>query len=61
MSSEKAKSLMVWIPADLQRAFKKKLAGQGKTIKGVMISFLEAYLGKNTKKDSGDSGQASES
>lgn len=56
MTKNGTKSLMVWIPDDLQRSFKKKLAGQGKTIKGVVISFLEAYVGKNTKKDPGDSG-----
>jgi hypothetical protein len=56
MTKNGTKSLMVWIPVDLQRSFKKKLAGQGKTIKGVVISFLEAYCGKNTKKDPGDSG-----
>ena len=61
MTEEKVKSLMVWIPATLHKGFKKKLAGQGKTIKGVVISFLEAYVGKNTEKSPGDSGQPSKS
>jgi len=61
MTKSGTKSLMVWIPADLQRNFKKKLAGQGKTIKGVVISFLEAYCGKNTEKSPGHSGRSSKS
>ena len=56
MGEEKVKALMIWIPAYLHKAFKKKLAGQGKTLKAVIISFLEAYCGKNTEKGPGDSG-----
>jgi hypothetical protein len=56
MGEEKVRALMVWVPASLQRRFKKKLAGQGKTLKAVIISFLEAYCGKNTEKGPGDSG-----
>lgn len=61
MTEEKVSSLMVWIPSNLKRAFKKKLAGQGKTVKGVVISFLEAYLGKNHEKGTEDRGSASKS
>jgi hypothetical protein len=61
MNEEKPKALMLWIPAKLHRAFKKRLAGQGRTTKAVVISFLEAYLGKNTEKSPSDSGSASKS
>ncbi|MCJ7828469.1 MAG: hypothetical protein MUP81_01865 [Dehalococcoidia bacterium] len=59
--SEDVKALMIWIPAKLHRAFKKKLAGSGQTIKGVVISFLEAYLGKNPEKSPDNSGSTSKS
>lgn len=59
MNEAKIKSLMVWVPANLHKSFKKKLAGQGKTIKGVVVSFLEAYCGQNSKKGSENSESAS--
>ena len=59
--NEETKALMIWIPAKLHRGFKKKLAGQGRTAKAVVISFLEAYVGKNTEKSPSDSGSASKS
>jgi hypothetical protein len=53
------KSLMVWIPAPLHNAFKQKVAGQGKTVKHVIISFLEAYVGtdRNSKNSGTDTEQ----
>jgi len=60
MENEKEgiKSLMVWIPADLHNQFKQKVAGQGRTVKNVIISFLEAYVGK--RRNSGNSGTVTE-
>ena len=57
--NESVKSLMVWIPAELHNLFKQKVAGQGRTVKNVIISFLEAYVGKGPGRNSKDSGSAS--
>lgn len=57
--TDEVKSLMVWIPASLHNAFKQKVAGQGKTVKNVIISFLEAYVGNGKDGRTKDSGTAS--
>ena len=54
MEDKEIKSLMVWIPARLHNAFKQKVAGQGTSVKRVIISFLEAYVGsKRNPENSG--------
>ena len=39
------KSLMVWIPADLHKALKKKLAEDGLTAQAAIIWILTKYTG----------------
>ncbi len=52
------KSVMVWIPADLHRAFKFKLAQDGLTCQDAIIWILTKYTGFKKAEENGSQSPA---